>query len=327
MYARPAIALLVCFYGLAEPLNAQAAASSSQRGTNLASYDWSMKASPNLAAKPPSMKVLVSFLNLVDSSTGGDGDIGESEDDSEHVAYVCSFRFTDLRRNGSLSLVAGIGVTQRGYCRDVYVVDKTASGFEIYSTGGSAGDGSDVSAKIKDLRHDGHLEFLLLDDLGEIKLKCAANWTAIYAWTGGGYTNVSEQFKDFYRQRLDTINKLIPKLQECCVTEGPSLNDKECLDAEAAKIQRFLGVSPEAGLDQAMRLAKSKDPGEREFAASLLGQIATPTAKKFLETLAKDSAGNVAYIAKYCLAAVAKGGISDAPADFRLLKQDPVLRH
>jgi hypothetical protein len=327
MDARVAIALLVGFCGFAAFLSAPAVASSYKRGTNLASYDWSAKASPNLADKPPSMKVLVSFLNTVDSSTGGDGDIGEGESDEDHIGYVCSFRFADLRRNGSLSLIAGIGVTGRGYCRDVYIVDKNASGFEIYSSGGTPGDGGDIAGSLKDLRHDGSLEFLIDDSLGDLQGKCAAKWTAIYAWTGRGYTKVSDKFKDFYRERLDSINKKIPTLQPCCVSGGPSLNDKECLQAEAAKIQRFLGVSPEAGIEQAIGLAKSKDPGEREFAASLLGQIATPTAKKYLETLAKDSAGNVAYIAKYCLAAVAKGGLSDAPAEFQLLKQDPVLKH
>jgi hypothetical protein len=327
MYTRVAITMFLVCGGLAAPLSAQAAGRSPSRGSNLASYDWSVKASPNLANRPPSMRVLVKFLNSVDSSTGGDGDIGDSESDEDHIGYVCSFRFADLRRNGSLSLIAGIGVTGRGYCRDVYIVDKTASGFEIYSSGGTPGDGGDITGSLKDLRHDGSLEFLIDDTLGDLQGKCAASWTAIYAWTGRGYTKVSDKFKDFYRQRLDSIDKTIPTLQPCCVSEGPSLKNKECLQAEAAKIQRFLGVSPEAGIDQAIRLAKSQDPGEREFAANLLGQIATPTAKKYLEALAKDSAGNVAYIAKYCLAAVAKGGLSDAPDEFQLLKQDPVLKH
>src|SRR5260370_3653212 len=106
MDARVAIALLVGFCGFAALLSAPAVASSSKRGTNLASYDWSAKASPNLTDKPPSMKVLVDFLNSVDSSTGGDGDIGESESDEDHVGYACSFHFADLRRNGSLPLLA-----------------------------------------------------------------------------------------------------------------------------------------------------------------------------------------------------------------------------
>jgi hypothetical protein len=294
----------------------------------LASYDWSVKASPNLASKPPSMKILVDFLNSVLESAGeSDPDIGENNPDSESAQYVCSFRFTDLRRNGSLSLVAGLGVPQRPSCRDVYIIDKTAAGFEVYTSGGSIGDGEDVSASLKDLRHDGNLEFLLFNPLGEIKDQCAAGFTAIYSWTGGGYTNVSQRFKDFYLKRLETINKVVPTLQPCCVSQGYSLNDKECLEAEAAKIQRFLGVSKEADMNQAIRLANSKDPAERGFATELLGEISGPKAQKYLETLAKDSDGSVASSAKYSLAAVAKGGISGAPDSFELLKQDPVLKH
>jgi hypothetical protein len=326
MNSRVAIVFLAIGCGLGVSLSARAA-DGAATGSGLASDDWSVKASPNLAAKPPSMKVLVKFLDAIDSSTGGDGDLGESESDDEHGAYVCSFRFADLHGDGSLSLVAGLGVPNRLSCRDVYIIDKTAKGFEIYITGGSIGDGQNVSASLEDLRHDGKMEFLLGDGLGDIQNKCGASWTAIYAWTGGGYTKVNDKFKDFYRLRLDTINKLIPTLQPCCASDGPNLNDKECLEAEAARIQRFLGVSPDAGIDQAIRLANSKDPNEREFAASLLGQIATPTAKEHLETLAKDSSANVANSAKYSLAAVAKGGITGAPDRLEPLKQNPVLTH
>lgn len=165
----------------------------------LTSYNWAVNASPNLASKPPSMKILVNFLNSVLESAGEiDPDIGENDEDSESAQYVCSFRFADLRRNGSLSLVAGLGVPQRPSCRDVYIIDKTAQGFQVYSSGGSIGDGQDVSANLKDLRHDGNLEFLLYNPLGEIKDRCAAGFPAIYAWAGGGYTNVSQRFKDFY---------------------------------------------------------------------------------------------------------------------------------
>ena len=265
----------------------------------------------------------MSFLNSVQTSVGEEPDLGESATDSNKGGYVCSFRFADLRHDGFLSLIAGIGVTQVASCRDVYIIDKTASGFEIYLSGGAIGAGSDVSANVKDLRHDGSLEFLLDRGIGSITGKCSAKWAEIYAWTGSGYTNVSDRFKDFYKQRLDSLNKRISTLRPTSGPKGPSYEprDKECLQAEASKIERFLGISSEAGLDQAIRLANSKNTAQRSFAADILGDIGTPKAQKYLQALARDSDGDVALSGKYYLSLLAKGPIQDAPAAFQLRKQ------
>ena len=87
--------------------------------------------------------------------------------------------------------------------------------------------------------------------------QCIASWPAIYASSGGGYPNVSDRFKDFYRDQLDALNKLIPNLPPT----GASYDqrDKECLQAEVAKIERVLG-SPNAGIDTAIASTQSKDP-------------------------------------------------------------------
>src|SRR5207248_9684888 len=116
--------------------------------------------------------------------------------------YVCSFGFADLCHDGFLSLIAGIGVVDRPSCMGIKIVDRGASGFEMYSSGGGIGAGSDVVGNISDLGHDRKLEFLPDSGLGSIPQRCSANWTAVYAWTGTNYTNVSHNFKDLYRQRL-----------------------------------------------------------------------------------------------------------------------------
>jgi HEAT repeat protein len=69
--------------------------------------------------------------------------------------------------------------------------------------------------------------------------------------------------------------------------------DKECLLAEAAKLQRYLGISPEAGLDQAIQLAKSEDPAKRRLAVNIFGDVGGPRVRNFLDLLSKDSDGNV----------------------------------
>ncbi len=194
------------------------------------------------------------------------------------------------------------------------IIDRTKSGFESYGAGGEIGSGSDVSEQIRDLRHDGHLEILLDYGLAEFPQRCAANWTAIYAWTGSNYTNVSSDFKDFYRQRLDSLKKIIPALGPIPDQDGYKDSDKECLEAEAAAIERFLGTSPDAGLDQAMRLTQSEDPLAREFGTVLLIHIGTPKAREQLEKLSGDPDYGVSQAAKNGLSIPLKFGF--APASF-----------
>lgn len=300
--------------GMATPSRARTAIPANALRSSLASHDWSVGASPNLASAPPSMKVLVKFLNALETAVGEDADIGNSDSDDEHAGYVCSFRFVDLRHNGSLSLVAGIGVPERPSCRDVFIIDKTTSGFELYTGGGSIGDGGDVSASLKDLKHDGRMEFVLDGSLDEQFPHCTARWPVIYAWAGDGYKNVSDQFKDFYRHRLDSIDK---RISASPITESSDdQSDKKCLQAEADRIKKFLNIAPNEGLDTAAQLAQSSDPATREHAAYLLGGIGTPQARKYLETLAKDPDSAVAFMGRYYLAELLKGPYSP-PDEFQ----------
>jgi hypothetical protein len=107
---------------------------------------------------------------------------------------------------------------------------------------------------------------------------------------------VSDRFKDFYRDQLDSLNKTISELPP----NGPSYDqrDKECLQAEVAKSERLLGISPDAGLETAIAFASSKDPAKIQFGISELGDIDTPQAKQQIDTLAKSSNGDVAQEAK-----------------------------
>jgi hypothetical protein len=233
---------------------------------------------------------------------------------------ICSFKFADLRHNGVLSLVVGSGVSfSPEPCRFVAIIDKTGSGFEAYSSGGSGNYGMDVPGKIRDLRHDGKLELLLDQTIGVWQNRCQAQWPAIYAWTGKNYTDVSDQFKDFYRQRLKALEQKIAAIKPIPTQNGTVWHppEKECLMAEAAQLKRFLGISPEAGLDQAIRLSTSESRTLRLFAEDLLEDIGGPRAVERLRILAKDRDGNVAFTAKYCLATLAKGPVELAPAAFQ----------
>jgi len=287
-------ALVAASYLLAPSLRALAASPTSPRGSK-PSFDWSVKASPNLASNPPHKEMVNSFLRSIMNSY------------EELDEVICSFRFVDLQHDGNLSLVVGTDSSGRMLCSEVYIVDKTASSFEIFLGGFSSGAGTDVSSSVQDIRGDGNFEYVADWVLGIIQGQCIAQWPVIYGWTGGGYTNVSNQFKDFYRQKLDALSSKISALPPDGTPEQKSF--KECLMAEAAQIQRFLGISPDAGLNEIVRLANSKDPGEREFAADLLGGVGPPVARKYLEALSKDTDRNVSDSAKYYISGLSKGPI------------------
>ena len=297
-YASVAIALLSGCCVLAPCSWAQAespAIAGQPRPAPLASYNWSVSASPNLVTKPPPEKVVDRFIRYL---------LPDYEDHEALPKLVCSFRFADLRNQGDLSLVVGIDVSGRGLCSQAFIVDKTGSGFEIYDAGGSVGAGADVSSSVDDIRHDGKFEYILDVYLGSLKGDCVISWPVIYAWKGGAYRNVSDEYRGYYQRTLDSLSRRISALPP---KRSPyERTGKECLLAETARIHRFLGTS-NAGLDQAARLATSKDPAERELAVELLRTFSPTAARKYLEILAKDSDRDVADSAKTSLSAVSKG--------------------
>jgi hypothetical protein len=80
--------------------------------------------------------------------------------------------------------------------------------------------------------------------------------------------------------------------------EPPDANDLDCLKAEAAKIERFLGISKEAGMNDAIGWANSHDPAQRDFTTEVLSDIGTAEALKYEQTLSRDSDPDVAKSAK-----------------------------
>lgn len=293
------------------PLGELAAGSSSAPDSGLASYDWSVKASPNLAAKPPSASVVHAFIKTQENLA-----IGYSDD----LLRVCSFHFADLRRDGNLSLVAGTDSSGRGLCRQVDILDKKASDFEVYGITGSIGVGEDVAARVKDIRRNGKLQLVIDEDftMDQGVAQCAASWPVIYAWTGGNYANVSAQFRDFYQQKLASLVAEMPKLP----SGGPGSNPgdqgyeeqarRECLEAETAKIQRFLDVSRDSGMNEAIQWAKSSNPAKRVFAADILADIDTPESRKYLGALTKDSDHMVAFLAGRALSSISRNPYTPA---------------
>ncbi len=100
----------------------------------------------------------------------------------------------------------------------------------------------------------------------------------------------------------------------------PDLADVDCTKAEAAKIERFLGISRDAGMSDAIKWAKSDDPNERKFAADVLSEIGTPEAIEYLKTLSHDPDPNVAVVGGGDLLAV------NAPEAYPTIKAEPLAK-
>ena len=163
-----------------------------------------MKGAHNLASKPPSLDAVQDFY---DRAFGTD------------VPYVkvCEFGFGDLRNSGNLSLITSINPEGRQWpeCNQLFIFDKTPTGFEIYQTDSAIG--LDLANSVIDINHDGRHELVLWGDPATFatgyynsrrtnELTCDAEWPLIFAWTGNGYSEVSDQYKDYYRKYLKSLD-------------------------------------------------------------------------------------------------------------------------
>jgi hypothetical protein len=290
--------MTVCF---ALAISSAVAAQQSRQESKLANADWSVKASPNLAEKPPAEEIVEAFVRAQEARV---------QDDL--IPDLCSFKFADLRHNGNLSLIAGDDISGRGLCY-VIIIDKSGTDFTMSSIRASYGEGNDVVKLPVDLKNDGNLELVTYGSLGRILGQCGAFFPFISAWTGDGYDDVSYKFMDYYRQQLDSTVKEVADSQSQIGTDGQVIGDKECREAEVAALQRYLGVAPDAGLAQAIRLSTSRDREARTFAVELLAAIGGSEAQAQMAKLAKDPDSAIAYEAKYYLPMFAKGPIPFLP--------------
>lgn len=87
----------------------------------------------------------------------------------------------------------------------------------------------------------------------------------------------------------------------------PGSQGLNCIKAEAAKTERFLGLSSDAGMADAIKWKNSNDPHDREFATWVLADIGTPEAVDDLKTLSHDSNRDVATSAKLNLEQLSRG--------------------
>jgi hypothetical protein len=189
------IASDVVAFGFVCLLSSSVCAQSVAPKPDLASSDWTVKSAHSLASNPPAANIVQAFVN---SAFGND------------FGQLCQFRFADLRHSGNLSLVVVIDSGGTGGCKGIDVFDKTASGFEDYSTNANSED--NLRDSIQDINHDGNFELVLYGPLAPSVMRllgCDAEWPMIFAWTGHGYSDVSSKYKKYYEEHIKSLKKQI----------------------------------------------------------------------------------------------------------------------
>jgi hypothetical protein len=216
---------------------------------NLQSADWSVKQSKILNAEPN--EVVWRFMN----------NLWGNDDLSPGNGKLCQFTFADLRHSGVLSLVVSYDGGGTADCNYVEIFDKSPVGIVDFDF--QARENGGHFASIEDINHDGHHQ-LVVDKVfasGGQTGHCAVAWPVIYAWSSTGYSDVSTDYKGYYRRQLSPQG--VAQQQE-------DEDDLDCTNAYKAKLVRFLGISRDAGMSDAIKWAESEDPHEREFAIGVL---------------------------------------------------------
>jgi len=301
----------------------------------LASADWSVNGSHNLTSNPPSLDAVQDFY---DRAFGAE----------ESWVKVCEFRFADLRNSGNLSLIltADPGGRQWPECNELDIFDKTPTGFEGHHTDGAYGH--DLANSALDIDHNGRHELVLWAPLTTAtayyhsrlvsELGCDAEWPLIFAWTGNGYSEVSDQYKGYYRNYLKGLETRIAAYSSESELSGaqtadaassvmtvhhssgvgvfppiitapasaskseaaqtPRPKDYACTRVEAAKTEAFLGINSDSTMSAAIKDSESADPNKRVLAAAIFSYLGNQEAKQDLKTLSNDADSRVSAIAK-----------------------------
>lgn len=321
------ITAVVVAVGLACLLSSSGWAQTAAAKPDLASADWSVNSPHSLATNPPSDEAEVALLNKLDSidmyfricssrfvdlrHSGNLSLVVSASDETfchlsiidktasgfelynaEQARYSEGPEIEDLAGNGNLELIVETDFTGwrgkgTGPCLGTWPV--------IYAWTGSGY--TDVSSQYK-----GYYE----QKLASLKEQIAAHSEEAQAPAASqtpqsaatrripvltarmSTTESSSSFSpDVLVAPANNPPEASPSPAEAPAVK-PDLWGGDCTEAEAAKIERFLGIDKDAGMADAIKWADSDNPYQREFAASVLGDIGTPDAVEYLRTLSRD---------------------------------------
>ena len=217
--------------------------------------------------------------------------------------------------------------------------NKGPAGVEGFDYAGGPLRNDDVKDIVKDIRGDGHLELAVRSfDMteGENEWPSVYAWTGNgYTNVSSQYPSYYRTWLASLKKEIAKLeterervaqarstppavngmviegsgvvmeHRVLPAEPETAPSVSPefeagSRHDIDDKQAQAAKIERFLG-SKDAGMLDAMRWANSDDPGERDLATSVFVDMGTPEALRYEQTLSRDAAPKVAKRAQHDL--------------------------
>jgi hypothetical protein len=117
-----------------------------------------------------------------------------------------------------------------------------------------------------------------------------ATWTRVLILDHGKLVDRSADFKGFYRAELDRIVKKLPSVQagDPGGGENDRLDNAACLQMEADRIRRFLGLSRDAGQAAAIGWLSSKNESLRSRGMTVLTDIGDPQSIAIAQRTALD---------------------------------------
>lgn len=204
------------------------------------------------------------------------------------------YRFVDLDGNGALELVAWVDLSGRGHGR-LFVISRTAAGYAHTSVPAAYVDFPTV---IRDVDGDGRMEIVLRRGLtpyggGHARAEVAT----VFVFGPQGLADRSTAFHAFYEGvELPRISAALESARTR--TADGDVAAADALEVERDKILRIIGGDANAGLKLAQEWSADARPRRREWAAVILGDIATPEARQVLGLLAADSDRGVAEAAR-----------------------------
>jgi hypothetical protein len=252
--------------------------------------DWDALVTLFEAHRPIPEAQLKAFVQAVDN------DLPDRMPDDEPV---CSATFARLAPDSTPALIATRDVNGRDFCNDLFVITRTEKA--VIEQGLRVLQVDDVQDVLVDLRHDGNLELVVPTEASEYEgaNSCMANWTRVLTLDHGKLADQSRNFTNFYRTTLDTLTKGVPTAT--AEDEGDGRDRAICMQMEANRIERFLGIDPTAGEESAMAWVKSSNEFLRRKGVVVLGDIGDKKSNEVLRELTQDSDVGVSITAKQCL--------------------------
>lgn len=259
----------------------------------LALQDWDTLTARLHTAKSPSSSEIHAFILAV---------IGVQPDE----ATVCSASFVELRGSDEEALVASIDVSGRRLCNQIEVIHKNADSITFQELNAFGIIDIDVESIIGEPGKGGRSALVVPTALSpyEGANSCMATWSKIYEFQAGALVDRSATFKEFYKAQLKSVQKEIPRARR---DDAENHRDQAvCLQMEADKLERFLGISPDAGEEEALNWIDSKNEYLRRKGFAVLADIRDKKSVAVLENYAKGSDPELAAEAKFALTKMKK---------------------